>query len=137
MPVNVLMSAIAGLLLLHVPGPPGEKLFNVIVDPTHTVSGPSIGSGFAYTINDTLEKQPVTGSVADIVSGPPAILPVTTPVAASMLASGGMLLAHTTVDEPADIVAELPTHTPAGPVIGPGFGLFVTTIVALQPDGSE
>jgi hypothetical protein len=49
-PVDVLIGATAELLLLQVPGPPGDELVRTVVDPTHTVNVPSIGNGLGFTV---------------------------------------------------------------------------------------
>ena len=58
-PVTASIAAIAGLALLHVPGPPGEALLSVVIDPTHTTGVPSIGSGFGFTVKVAATVQPV------------------------------------------------------------------------------
>jgi hypothetical protein len=57
-PVTASIAAIAGLALLHVPGPPGEALLSVVIDPTHTTGVPSIGSGFGFTVKVAATVQP-------------------------------------------------------------------------------
>jgi hypothetical protein len=61
-PVTASIAATAGLALLHVPGPPGDELLSVVVDPTHTTGVPSIGSGLGLTVKVAATVQPV-GSV--------------------------------------------------------------------------
>jgi hypothetical protein len=49
------------LLLIHVP-PPGGSV-NVIVEPAHTLSVPSIGPGAAFTVTKAMRVQNVPGWV--------------------------------------------------------------------------
>ena len=58
-PVTELIPAIVALLVLHVPGPPGEALLSVMVEPTHTTGVPSIGSGSGFTVTLFALVQPV------------------------------------------------------------------------------
>lgn len=59
-PVDALMDAIVGLLLLHVP--PDGVLDNVSVLPTHTPV-PEKSDGAVFTLTVFVDVQPVIGSV--------------------------------------------------------------------------
>ena len=67
----------------------------------------------------------------------PAATPVTTPVVATTVAVGRLLLLQLPpVDMSANVVVA-PMHTIATPVIPDGFGLTVTGVVIVHPVPSE
>jgi len=55
------MVATVGRLLVH--DPPEVRSASVMVPPTQTFSGPTIGAGIGITLTEEVAAQPVTGSV--------------------------------------------------------------------------
>src|SRR4051812_15579166 len=71
---------------------------SVIVWPMHTVAGPVIGSGSAYTSTGTVAMQPVDW--VNVMVAVPADTPVAIPVKESMDAIPGPAELHTPVPPP-------------------------------------
>lgn len=125
------MVATVGLLLLHVPPP---ELVNAVVNPAHTTNVPPIVDGNGLTVIDFVIIQPV-GSVYVMILIP-AVLPVTTPVAAATEALLLLLVHVPPVVVFVNKVVE-PTHIVLLPPITAGNGLIVTMAVAKQPVDKE
>lgn len=66
----------------------------------------------------------------------PALTPLATPVAEPMVAMLPLVLLHVPPVVVIASVAELPIHTPVGPVIVPGDEPTVTVVVVRQPVGN-
>jgi hypothetical protein len=70
-PVEALMLATRGLVLVQLVGQDGNESVSVIVAPTHKALGPPIGDGVGLIdiviTPDMVRKQPVNGLVATIV----------------------------------------------------------------------
>lgn len=116
------------LLLTHAPVP--LELRTVLL-PLQRESAPEILSGAAKTVTTVSVKQP-PGAVYLMVLVPVATEP-TTPVAAPMVATAVLLLAHVPPDGDDANVAVLPRQIPVVPVMVVGKGLTVTTCVLKQP----
>jgi hypothetical protein len=137
-PVDGLMVAMEGLLLVHVP--PGVGSVNSNVLPTQTaqpeVDGHEMGPGVGLTVTLYVEKHPVPGIVKVMVHTP-AATPVTTPEEEPT-----ETLVHELLQTPTEpgggvqlSVVVWPTQITLVPVIGPGFGLTATVIETEQPPG--
>ena len=63
--------------------------------------------------------------------------PVTTPVVAPTLAMAALLLLHVAPGVVVLNVVVLPTHTFGVPLIGPGNGFTVSTVVVVHPLGAS
>jgi len=120
--------ATAGLLLTH--DPPGVASNNEAVKPAHILSVPVIGAVVGFTVSVVVAVQPVGMVYVMVVV--PDVLPVTSPPA-SIVATGGLLLAHVppVSTSLSDDVA--PIHTFRLPAIACGDGLIVSTVVVRQP----
>ncbi len=115
-------TAIAGLLLLHVP-PVGEEL-NVVEVPSQMANVPVMALGAVFTVTTLVAKQP-PASVYVIVAVP-AVPPVTTPEVEFTLAVPDALLVQV---PPVGVLLKVvvnPEHTVAVPVIDDGVGCTVT-----------
>jgi hypothetical protein len=88
-PVVVLIRAVPGRLLAHVP--PVGVLLSVDVLPTHTTGDPIINPGSGLIVTVVVVRQPV-GRVY-VMLAVPAAMPVTMP-AASIVATAVLLLFH-------------------------------------------
>lgn len=125
-PDEVPTVAIVGLLMLH--EPPVVRSLNVVHIPSHTEVVPVIAAGNGFTVTFAVALQPVVVDVAAMVTTPLAT-PVTIPVVAPTVAIPVLLLLHvTSVDEELNVVV-VPGHKVSTPVIAPGKGLTVTTVV--------
>src|ERR1043165_3698376 len=121
--------AVAELLLLHTP--PLIALANAVVEPTHTDDAPVI-DGTEPTVMLAVAVQPPP--VVNVIVATPALTPVTTPFAAPMVATDGLLLLQLTPSGALFVRAIVePTHTDEGPPIEGTTALTVTTAVRAQP----
>ncbi len=124
--------ATAVLLLVHVP--PVAASVNKEVAPEHIPVEPRIAAGDGVTVITRVTVQPEPREYV-IVTGP-GVTPVTVPAEEPVditVAIVVLLLIH---EPPGGVSLSstlAPTHTVAGPVIGPGEELTVTTVVAVQP----
>jgi hypothetical protein len=112
---------------------PPPASVSVVVEPIHTVPAPEIGEGVAVTESTMDVVQPEAAVKVIIVV--PTLSVVTTPVVGSMVATPVVPEAQLP-DDVSESVAVVPTHTTEGPVMTPGAGLTVTTLVAVQPEPS-
>jgi len=108
-------------------------LDNVMVEPSHTAAGPVIGSGSAFTVNASDERQPPTGNVY-VILVVPAVAPVTTPPLLTGAITGEPEL-HTPPDGELFSVVAWPTHTWFEPNGTAGVWLTTTVLVREQPSG--
>ena len=115
------------LLLLHVP--PAVVLFSVVVFPVHMVVVPVMAPGNGVTVIVKVEIQ-APAVVVNRITSVPAVTPVTTPVAATTVATAGVILLHAPATPPLLSVMVLVTQTVVGPVIV-ATGFTVTTFPAL------
>jgi hypothetical protein len=100
--------------------------------PTHTVEGPVIDVGSGSTVIDWVTKQPVAGSVYEIVAVPTEA-PVTEPVREPTDAIDGLPLVQTPPEVMSDKVVDEPRQTSVSPAMPAGSGLTVTVTEAAQP----
>ena len=83
--------------------------------PTHTESGPISGVGKGFTVTVSTEKHPL--ALAYEITAVPAVTPVMTPDAGSMVATEVAVLLQVPPPDEHTFVIVLATHTSAGPVI--------------------
>lgn len=122
--------ATPGVLLVQIPPVVGE-LVNTEHAPRHTLPGPAIVDGYAFTLTVRVTKQPLPRSYVIVVV--PTVRPVTTPVVASTDPMAGALLLQV---PPAGVelrVVVAPRHAMLIPVMAVGVGVTVTTATELQP----
>ena len=124
-PVDGLIEAVAGTLLLHTP--PVAASLNVVVRPWQTLVAPVIAAGVGLTVNGVVIKQLVAVLVKLIVNTP-AETPVTTPPEDTD-AKAVLLLVQVPGPDTSDKVVVEPTHTKLLPVIPDGKAFTVTTSV--------
>ena len=110
---------------------------NVVVDPVHTLSVPSIAVGNGFTVNIAVAIQPVPVvyvivAVLVVATTPPVTMPVVDPTLAIPVA---LLLQ---IPPPAASVKVVvnPEQTASVPSIAVGNGFTVTTAVMMQPVGN-
>ena len=117
----------AVLLLDQVP--PVFTLDRDVVAPTHTDAVPVFAaSGFTVT-TDVVAQVPI----AYVMVAVPAVPPVTIPDELPTDAMDGALLAQVPPDTGLVSVTVCVAHTVSGPLIVPGFGFTVTTLVTKLP----
>ena len=126
-PVPVPMFTLV-LLLLHTP--PGVPSVRVMVEPMHTVAGPSMDEGVGLMVTAAVVKQPV-GRVY-VINTRPAVTPVTRPEDEPMVAIAVFPLSHVPPTEQDNNVL-VPGQARRVPVIEDGCGLTVNVAVLLQP----
>jgi hypothetical protein len=123
-PVNEPIVATAVVPLVHVPPP--VLLVNVIVEPGHTVPGPTIGPAADITLTVVVTRQPLT--VYEIVAVP-NVIPVTTPLVIPIDA----IVVGTLVQKPPGVAllnkVVAPIHKEGEPVMGAGKGFTDTVAV--------
>jgi len=116
---------VAGALLVQLP--PGVTSASRIVAPTHTDEGPVTAGGPALTVSVFVTVQLVPPREYVIVATP-VVTPVTLPDEVPIVMAPLVVL-----QEPPGAISlktdGSPTHTVAGPRMGPGAGLTVTTVV--------
>lgn len=123
-PVASPTGAMAGLLLLHVPGV--EESLKVRVPPRQILVLPVIGAGSGLTVTVVVIAQ-VVGSVYIITVVPPPIAtPVTIPDDGSTVAIADDPELHIPPAVASDKIVVNPLHTEVIPVIGAGNGFTVT-----------
>jgi hypothetical protein len=127
-PVDALIDATPGVLLLHTP-PVGVDV-SVAVVPEQTVDAPAIAPGRAFTVTCFTVIQPFRLYETVAV---PLVIPKTTPVPASTVTLPVLLLLHTPPPGVVFKVVFAPTHIDAVPLIAAGSGLTETFIELLQP----
>jgi len=120
--------AIEGLVLVHTP--PSDVSIRCVVCPWHTTRLPSIGDIGLMTTGLTL-TQPEPPPY-EMITVPDAI-PHTMPVDEPIVAMEGVALLHTPPDVASNNVAQPPTQTSVGPVIGDGIAKTVNGNEAEQP----
>lgn len=87
-PVPAPIEPTAGVLLLH--APPDTGCVIGVVRPIHTVELPDIAAGAAVTVTTSVDIQPALSAYVIVVV--PELMPVSTPVAASMVPTAAVLL---------------------------------------------
>jgi hypothetical protein len=110
--------------------PPAGVPVRAVDEPSHTESVPVIGLGSGVTVTTVLLLQPEPN--AYVTAAVPAVIPVATPVVASIV----MLPLGVLHVPPAGValrVVLLPIHAVSVPLIVPGAALTVTTAEVLQP----
>jgi len=132
-PVTGSTVATEGFALVHTP-PVTASLNLAPGTPTHIVAGTMIFPGFGATVSTCPIEHPVDANVNRMVVVPD-VTPVATPDVAPMVATAGNELLHVPVPELVKVVS-CPTHTVVPPLIGPGNGLIVRILVAIQPVGN-
>ena len=119
------MVATAVLLLLHVP--PGVASVSGVVDPTHTLAVPVMAGGpeVTFTVTVDIQVPPKEYVITEVPSAMPFTMPVVSPTVAFVV----LLLVH--VPPPMPSVSEVvaPTQILVIPIMGPGAGVTVTTVV--------
>jgi hypothetical protein len=124
-PLTVAIPPLAGLQVP--PGlPPSD---NPVVEPAQTTAVPAIAPGAAVTVITLVTVQPEPNEYVIVTM--PGFTPVTTPP--STVATDVDDEVH---DPPGGVsvsVAVAPAQTELTPMIGPGDGLTVTTVVPVQP----
>lgn len=135
-PVPTPIVATAVLLLNHVP--PDGELASVVDMPSHSCMGrpPLMDVGRQLTVIALVVVQPEPNEYVMVAVPGAGVqdIPVTRPVATSIVAIAGVLLAHVPPPVALASVIVCPTHTLLGPVIAPGNAFTVTSAVAEQPD---
>jgi hypothetical protein len=121
---------VATLVLLLVHTPPATALVSVMVDPWHTVVGPPMlpGAAFTVTVFDASVPQPVLYLITVV----PAVSPSTSPDVGDTDTCVVVAL-HAPPVAALLINIMLPTHTVDGPCITPGDGFTVIATLALLP----
>lgn len=89
-PVPALIEPTAGVLLLH--APPGTLWLIGVVNPRQTVELPVMAAGAAVTDTTNVEIQPALSAYVIVVV--PDVIPVSTPVVASIVPTDAVLLLH-------------------------------------------
>lgn len=89
-PVPAPIVPTAGVLLLHAPPVTGWLIG--VVRPRHTVELPVMAAGAAVTVTTSVEIQPALSAYVIVVV--PEVMPVSTPVDASIVPTEAVLLLH-------------------------------------------
>jgi hypothetical protein len=124
-----LIVATDGALLLHIPS--GVLLLTLVTPFSHSVAGPAITAGSAFTTMVRVLVQPA-GVVYDM-NVAIAFIPVTVPVTGSIAAIRLFALAHVPPGTMFESMVDAPSHTAVGPVIG-ALVFTVNGITLEQPD---
>jgi hypothetical protein len=124
-PDELIVATVAGAQL-H--APPGSELVRVIVLPGHTGTLPVTMPGKPFTVTVAVTVPQV---VAYETTAVPAAIAVTTPDELIVAIADGVMLQVPPGNEFVK-VRELPAHTAAAPVMGPG-KLFTVTVAVTVP----
>ena len=123
-PVPAIVAAVV-LLLLHVP--PMVASVSGVVEPTHTVAVPVIAGGpeVTFTVTVDIQLPPNEYVMMEVPMATPFTMPVVRPTVALVV----LLLVQVPPPTPSLREVVAPTQMLVIPVIGPGAGVTVTSVV--------